>query len=113
MRALQRKHVGSINPAIKGSILGGLVTKQGEVGGKLGRRVRRPSRAAEGGGQHLGPQAARPGRAINLPGLLGRSAWMVGQRTPRGAGRRGHKKQRTGGSQRPPGPSAFCFLCSP
>ena len=113
MRALQRKHVGSINPAIKGSFLGALLSKEVEVGGKPGGRVRRPSRAAEGGVQHLGPQAARPGKATILPGFLGVSAWMAGQRAARGAGGRGHKRQRTGRSWSPPGPSAFCFLCSP
>ena len=65
MRALQRKHVGSINPAIKGSFLGGLVTKEGEIGGKLGGRVQCPNQAEEGDVQHLGPQAARPGRVKN------------------------------------------------
>ena len=103
----------STNPVITGSFLAGLVTKKGEVGGKLGRQVRHPSRAAEGGVQHLGPQAARPGRATILPGFLGVSAWMAGQRAARGAGGRGHKRQRTGRSWSPPASSALCFLCSP
>ena len=80
----------SPNPAIKGNFLGALVTKEGEVGGKLGRQVRCPSRAAEGGVQHLGPQAARPGKATILPGFLGVSAWMAGPRAAWGAGGRGH-----------------------
>lgn len=80
----------SPNPAIKGNFLGALVTKEGEVGGKLGGWVGRPSRAAEGSVQHLGPQAARPGRGTILPGFMGLSAWMAGQQASRGAGGRRH-----------------------
>lgn len=74
--------MASTNPAIKGSFLGGLVTKEGEIGGKLGGWVQCPNQAEEGDVQHLGPQAARPGRVTILPGFLGLSAWMVGQRAP-------------------------------
>ena len=105
--------MASTNPAIKGSFLGALLRKEVEVGGKPGGRVRRPSRAAEGSVQHLRPQVARPGMATILPGFMGLSAWMAGQGAARGAGGMGHKRERTGGSRSPPGPSALCFLCSP